>query len=403
MRTASDTRTTARLMNERAVLQALYRHGPCTRGEVADLLGFSRPTTNSIVESLATAGLVVESGQAGGRIGRTAALFAINREVGYVVGVDVGPASVSAVLADVFGVEFAAHEEDTDTSSAAALLDQVVAAVQTVQARARVATDKVAAALVAVPGTVEPGTGRVALMPHLPDFGPRDVQAELSERIGARVLVHNDVNLAAIAEGSSGLAQGIDDYGFMHVGAGTGLGLVINGRLCVGRTGAAGEIGWLPFGGDPLAPGSRHNGAFEAAIGGHGLAERYRERRGGEGPAITVAEVFARAGDGDPLAAEVVDREAYGIAMALASVTTIVEPQLLILGGEVGLQPALLQPVRGYLDRLVPRPPAVETSTLGARASIAGAIALGVQEAREGLFGRRDVSPAAPGAAPVRA
>ena len=116
--------------------------------------------------------------------------------------------------------------------------------------------------------------------------------------------------------------------------AALGLGLYVNGRLVRGENGAAGEIGYLPIGGDPLQAESRLQGCLEYQIGATGVVRRYRESGGSD--VDSEREVFERAQAGDPIAADVVDETARLTGLAAAAVIATVDPQLLVLGGSVG-------------------------------------------------------------------
>src|SRR5439155_7955283 len=111
--------------------------------------------------------------------------------------------------------------------------------------------------------------------------------------------------------------------------SGDGLGLYVNGQLVRGENGAAGEIGYLPIGGDPLRAESRLQGCLEYQVGATGVMRRYWEAGGSD--VDSVREVFERAQAGDPIAASVVDETARLTGLAAATVIATVDPHLLVL------------------------------------------------------------------------
>ena len=226
-----------------------------------------------------------------------------------------------------------------------------------------------------------------------PDGG-LDPLAALRGRFDVPVQIDNNVNLAALGESWEGIAHGVSTFAFVSVGAGVGMGLVVDGELVRGAHGGAGEIGYLPISHDPYDERHRLHGGLEDEIGAAGIrsALASRRSRGGAGEAETepssAQEVFALAQRGDADAREVVDGVARRLGAAIASVIAVVDPELVVLGGGIGSNPSLLAPVRGTVAELVPLTARIETSQLGDQAALHGAVAAALREAREQLLTR---------------
>ncbi len=235
----------------------------------------------------------------------------------------------------------------------------------------------VKAMAVGVPGVVVPAGARgIDLAPNLPGLGKIDLAAALAEQLDVPVVLENDVNLATLGEHRHGRAQGISNFAFISIGTGIGMGVVAGGVLQRGTTGAAGEIGFLPLGGDPFDPGNQVHGPLEEAAAGVGVARRYAEADGDATGAITALEVSARAQAGDPRAVALIEEQVRVIALAVQAVHSILDPALVVFGGGIGNRPDFVSRVRDYVARLTRRPPRIETSRLGDRAGMIGAIAL---------------------------
>jgi glucokinase len=381
--------TLSRRMNEQLVLDAIFMHGPLSRVTVASLTGLSKPTVSSIVDGLAAAGLVQQVGRTSGGVGRTAALYRVDGQAGHVIAVDLGGTKVLGAIADLYGKVLAERTEPTNTESAESLLDQLRDLARGLAAEAEVEWSAVRALAIGVPGTVEPETGRIGLAFNIPDLSHlllAEELATLGEEL--KIVVENDVNVAAIGERWQGWAKDSDHFAFLAIGTGVGAGMVVNGELCRGLSGAAGEIGYLPFGEDPFDPAVRRRGPLEEAAAGRGITA-FVERALATGaasellPGCTAAEVFSAAANGDQLAREGIDREARLVAMTVASLAAVTAPELVVLGGGVGANELLLEPVRRYCGELTARPLRIEQSALGPRAALIGALALGLQAVRE--------------------
>ena len=374
-----------RAINARAILERIQRSGPVSRAQVARDSGLSKPTVSLGLTALLDAGLVREVGRSSGRPGPSAVLYELNPAAGWVAGIDVGRRRVRAALADITGAVVARRDEPARASSARTLIGQIGAIAHGLAAEAGIGWDQVHHVTVGSPGVFEPTRGAVTLAPNLPGWGRQGLLSRLRDELGDRIGVENDVNLAAEGERWRGLARGVGNFGFLSVGTGVGMGLVLDGKLYRGTTGAAGEVGYLPVGADPYDRQVRRRGAFEEAVNGAAVV------RGAAAAGLTgtrtAKQVFAMARKGDPLAGRVVEAEASRIALGLAVVTAVVDLELVILGGGVGGNAdLLLAPIERELRALSPLRPRLAVSALGEDAVLQGAVATAMAVAQEQLF-----------------
>jgi predicted NBD/HSP70 family sugar kinase len=374
-----------RAINARTILERIQRTGPVSRAQVARDSGLSKPTVSLGLTALLDAGLVREVGRSSGRPGPSAVLYELNPDAGWVVGIDVGRHRVRAALADITGTVVARREERARASSARALLGQIGAIAHGLAADAGIGWDRVSHVTVGSPGVFEPTRGAVTLAPNLPGWGRQGLVEALRHELGSRIGVENDVNLAAEGERWRGLGQDVRNFGFLSVGTGVGMGLVLDGKLYRGSSGAAGEVGYLPVGADPHDPHVRRRGAFEEAVGG-GAVVRSAGQAGMTRP-LTPKRVFALARRGDPAARRVVEDEARRLALGLAAVIAVVDLELVILGGGIGGNAdLLLAPTERELRALSPLRPRLEVSALGEDAVLQGAVATALGVAQRQLF-----------------
>src|SRR5436190_1112830 len=210
----------------------------------------------------------------------------------------------------------------------------------------------------------------------------RPTAKESSRAVGAQIL-------AAVSERWFGLARGVSTVVFIAIGAGIGMGIIIDDELVRGAHGAAGEIGYLPLVGDPFNPRHRLHGGLEDEIGAAGIVAAFNEQRGPDDPeSSSVHEVFDLAADGHEAARAIVDHVASRLGTAIATVCAILDPELVVLGGGIGASALLLRPVRGAAAALVPITARIETSLLGDRAALQGAVAVALHAARTKLLSR---------------
>lgn len=374
-----------RAMNARTILELVRSGGPMTRAEVSRASGLSKPTVSLGLTALLEAGLVRETGRSSGGRGPTAVLYELNPEAGRVVGIDVGRHWVRAALADISGSIVARRDERAKVSSARALIGQIGSIARGLATEVGISWDQVSHVIVGSPGVFEPTRGSVILAPNLPGWGRHGLVEALRDELGSHVGVENDVNLAAVGEQWKGHGQAVRNFGFLSVGTGVGMGLVLGGELYRGSSGAAGEVAYLPIGADPYDHQVRRRGAFEEATSGAGVI-RIAHEVGMKGK-LTPKRVFALARKRDPLGLQVVDREARRLALGLAAVAAVVDLDLVILGGGIGGNAdLLLEPIGVQLRTLSPLRPRLVASALGDDAVLHGAVATALAAAQDRLF-----------------
>ncbi len=387
--TASTT-AVLRVMNERAVFAEIFRLGKVSRPELAQATGLSKPTISMALADLERARLVRPVGLRTGNAGRAALLYEIRPQAGWVLAVDVGREFVRLALTDLVG-DIAARRDEHRRGGETP--DELVAwlggLARGLAEEAGVTVGDITLTVYGTPGIHDKETSSLQLAPNLPGWErPGAVELLAGVAADAPYFVENDVDLAAVGEGAYGLGQGIDHFALVWIGTGIGMGVVIDGKLYRGAQGAAGEISYMPVGeGDPLV--NRGRGMLESVASADGVVA-LAGRLGMRGVS-SAKEVFDAARDGDDVAAKVVAAEADHIAHALAGVIAVLDPELVVLGGGIGVQAGdlLIGPVTECLRDLVAlRVPMIKTSTLGSDAVLLGAMAVGLATARDLVFER---------------
>jgi predicted NBD/HSP70 family sugar kinase len=374
-----------RELNEQAVLETIFRDGPITRPEIAAVTNLSKPTVSALVSRLEHARLVHAVGARQGQRGRKPMAYVVSDRAGFVVGVDVGGTNLRAGAADLYGEVICERQEPTSTGGARAVAEQMTEMVGEVVQAAQSTHQRLLALGISTPGVVDQRSRRVTSLAYnvSPDGG-FDPLGAIGRRFEVPLLVDNNVNLAAVGEKWGGLARGVSTFAYVSVGAGVGMGIVIDDELVRGAHGAAGEICYLPTGSDPFDERHRLHGGLEDEIGAAGILAAWQGRGG---PAPTSArEVFELARAGDDGAREIVDNVARHIGVAIATVCAVIDPELVVLGGGIGSNTALLAPVRATAAALLPLTTRIETSVLGDKAALKGATAVALREARRQVF-----------------
>jgi predicted NBD/HSP70 family sugar kinase len=301
-------------------------------------------------------------------------------ETAHCFAADLGGTKLAAALADAHGRIVAELTEPTDRRGGEYVAEQIAACADKLAQAAGIGSARPHHVMVGVPGAIDPLTGRVSLTPNIAGLQDFDVLGYLRGRFGPDVAIENDVNLAMLGEQALGCASRCRNAAFLALGTGAGLGLLIDGKLFRGARGSAGEIADLPIGRDPTLQMPSVPGSFELEVGSFAIVERYR-RQGGT--AATVRDIFTLLEQGDQVAAAVLDTTARWVALAVATLQSLLDLELIVFGGSIGMRPELYTRVQKALPALFSRPITIAPSQLGDRAGLIGAVCAAAQALRQ--------------------
>ncbi len=381
-----------RTINLRVIFDLVQARGPIGAPAAVRTSGLSRPTVSEVIAQLLELGLIRTSGRTHGLRGPSAQLYEVNPTATWVLGLAIGRQWVRAGLCDLTGTIVARTASRTSAATASGLIAQLRQAGDRLTADVGITLAHVDQVVVGTPGVIRPGENHLSLAPDLPGWEEPDVISDIRRALMAPVLFENDVNLAAVGEHVQGIARGADDFVLLWVGAGVGMGVILDGDLRRGSSGLAGEIGYLALDVDAAADGQHQAawgaGAFEALVSSAGIVALARSM--GMPAARSAVEVLDAARDGDPAAERVIAVEARRLAHAISAIAAVLDPELVVLGGGIGAGGGdlLLAPIAEALASISPFSPRIAVSALGEDAVIAGASAVGLRLALDRILDR---------------
>lgn len=246
------------------------------------------------------------------------------------------------------------------------------------------------------PGTVDDDAGIVRLAANL-GFANYDLRSQIECRCGYSVRLGNDANVAALAEALVGVGRGCENFAVITLGTGVGGGIVLNGKLLTGYTGAASELGHMVIreGGEPCTCG--RSGCFEAYSSATALIRETKNMMAthpkslmhiiaAKSGAVDGRTAFDAALVGDVAAQEVRDNYIENLACGVANIVNIFFPEVIAFSGGIANQgDALLVPLRNRVNQLTfgsayaAKHTRIECCTLGYRSGMIGAALLSKQ------------------------
>lgn len=385
--------STMRERNLAVVLEEVARHQPITRARLAEATGFTKTTVSNLLAVLADRGLV-QDGQPvhEGERGRPGVAVSIDGNGAAGLGLEINVDYLAACVLDLgrrVRYQHLVAAENRGRSPEA-----VIAALAGLAHRALEATAdqglSVAGAMVALPGLLERGTGRLLRAPNL---GWSEVAAGSLLRAGLPALPlpvdqDNEANLAALGELWFGAGPAIGD--FVHVSGeiGIGAGVIVDGQIFRGAHGFAGELGHLVV--DPAGPACSCGGrgcleqvaGQEAILRAAGLTGRSATLAGTpDGPLTELTGLLENA---DPAALAAVAAAGTALGTTLASAINLFDPDTIVLGGVFSplapwIRPTVEAGLRGGSGILSDQTPPIVISALAGDAAVLGAAGLVIE------------------------
>lgn len=320
-----------------------------------------------------------------------------------VIGVDLGGTQIRTVLANASGKILARHSALTLAEEGpAAVLNRIYAAIEAVMPDGRVSAIGVGA-----PGPTDPYHGVVLMGPNLPGWRNVNLRELIHSRFQTSVFVGNDANVAALAEHRYGAGQDVRHMVYMTVSTGIGTGVIVDGRMLLGRQGLAAEIGHMTIdASDEQDDGKDRTliGTLEGLASGPNIARRAQAAlaAGAQSAVLDLADnmlsavtprlLNEAARKGDRFAREQFELTARYLGIGITNILHIFNPDRIVLGGGVWMHAKdLMEDTVWATIRQRAQSPeywqelTIVSAALGEDVGLLGAVAL----AHDGLAGTR--------------
>ncbi len=365
-----------------ALLQLLRDGTPRTRSELAVATGLGRSTVAQRIDTLVKSKLIGAAGEANSTGGRPPARFAFNPRARLVLGADVGATHVRLAVSDLAATVLADDVVDLDVAvGPEKVLTWVLDRSRVLVRRAGRRLGDVVGVGIGLPGPVEFATGRPTSPPIMPGWDGFDVPGFVRQSLRADIVVDNDVNVMALGERFLAFPE-VDHLMFVKVATGIGCGIILDGALCRGARGAAGDLGHVQVPGDVSAVCRCGNiGCLEAVASGAAVARGLSELGIETGSS---RDVVALAKSGSTEAIRLIRDAGRTIGDVLASAVSLLNPSIIVIGGSLAeAGDPLLAGVREVVyQRSLPLATAdlrIVASTSGVHAGIVGAAVLAIE------------------------
>ncbi|HWQ53292.1 MAG TPA: ROK family protein [Bryobacteraceae bacterium] len=370
----------------RKILTVLYERRQTTRAEIIQATRLNVASVSQGLRHLIEAGVVRKLGQLPSAAGRRRDYLEISSEAAYFLAVDLEGTRVRFGLASFLGDILHRWEEPFAREHPLGM-DTLIKGFEVVQERLTAQERaRVLAIGVSYSGVMDRDRRVTAVNLGWNEYPLAD---NLRDATGLPVFLGTECLTKLLAERWLGMARDCGDFIYVTIGNGVGVACMVDGRVLSGRDGFAGEFGHMNV--DPNARercNCGNTGCLEAVVSSPGMVRCYLELANGDGRVQwdQVTEVFDLARSGEPHALAVVDRAGHDLGVGLANIANLLNPELIVLGGDVLHAPDLFLPrvVREIDAHTLPkirRGLEVKCSSMGFDIGLVGAASLAFHDA----------------------
>lgn len=307
-----------------------------------------------------------------------------------VLAVDIGGTKIAAGAISTTGHILGRVIEPTLQNGPKAGVDQIISLLESLIQQFDLPTEQIVGIGIGIPAVLENDTDFIIWGPNLQGWKNVDLCGPLENHFKLPVAIEYDGHTAVLGEWWMGAAKNYHSIVSIIIGTGVGGGMVLDGNLVRGLNRLAGAVGWFIMDRTAEVDPSRERslGSWEARIAGVGIARRAEQllKSPDSSPSIlqsksgmvTAMDVFEAAKQGDPLALQIASEEAELLGMGIANIVSLVNPEIIILGGSVGTNAAFLLPqvknvMEQYAQPISSQSVQIVTSQLGTDAGLFGA------------------------------
>lgn len=384
---------------KRIITHYIYS-GSSTLTDLSKELDLSVPTVTKFVIEMCDEGYITEYGKLETNGGRHPSLYGLNPESGYFVGVDIKKFAINIGMinfkGDMMEKKLNIPYQFDNTPEA---LDELCRIIASFIHHTGVEKEKVLNVCVNISGRVNPESGYSF---SIFNFSERPLADTLSEKTGYKVCIDNDTRAMAYGEYMQGCVKGEKNIIFVNLSWGTGIGIIIDGKVYTGKSGFSGEFGHVSAFDNEIICRCGKKGCIETEISGSAFYRIFMERISkGESSILskrvanlknhplTLDELIEAVNKEDLLCIEIVEEIGLKLGKQVAGLINLFNPEMVIIGGTLSMtEDFITQPlktsVRKYSLNLVNKDSVIVTSKLKDKAGLIGACMLARSRMFEG-------------------
>ena len=330
-------------------LNIIRNTGPSTKQAIASKLGINITTTTSLINKLFKEyKILVVSGVDDSTGGRKPKLYQINKKFGYVIGLDIGGENIRVVITDILGnIISSLRDKINSEKSEEEIISKILSMVDSLIIKSKISKEKILGIGMSISGIINTESGYIIFCPNIEGFKDFPVKKIMEEKTKMKVFIDDSVRCMAIAEKRYGIAKSYNNFIFISLGKGIGIGVFIDGKIYRGSMGLAGELGHITVSENGPICNCGNRGCLEAIASSDGIIRRVTEgmKKGivtslssainNNFDNLTVEIIAKAAKDGDKFAYYIINRTGEYVGIAIAAALNLFGSDLIVIGGGV--------------------------------------------------------------------
>ena len=335
--------------NHNLIKKFIYRNSPISRVEIAHQLGLTTATITGMVNPMISAGLLRETtapAEENKGAGRPRMMLEFVSENYYICGVDTGPYRTNYILTDLRGNIVAVRHTDRPLDEYHITLERLAREIPDFLAEAKIPREKIVGVGICLPGMID-GSADKIYDTFYDGWTEHSLSADLSQRLGLKVEVENNVRARAISAELFDRMVKAEPFAYFFVSFGVACQMIIDGKVLYGQSAAAGEIGHTVVQRNgPVCPTCGNRGCLEALTGERAILQQCRDIMATDTPTIlrelcqnskqlTMDLVLQAQELGDKAVSAVIEEAIEYLGIALANTINLISPRFVALEGRI--------------------------------------------------------------------
>lgn len=362
-------------INREGILHQLRDNPRVSRADLAKLTELSRPCVSALVDEMIMEGLISEVGYGESKGGRKPILLEYNFDAYGVIGAVFEGCALQLAIANLKGELLVSRTMNLPhPMNGEAAIQSIRQGLDTLLAASGFPRERLLGIGLGLPGIAQRTAGIVSYAPSTGWMG-LPVRKEIEEALGLPVVIENDVNLMTLGEFHKGIGAGHSNLVYMYAGTGIGAGMIIDGQLYRGANEASGEIGYMMIG--PIGNQVKGEyGVFERNYSVRAIYDKAKKLLPSiESGTSIIKQIVDLSNHGNEAAIMLFDDVCRHWTYGIANVTSVMDPALLILSGEMlHIGDEGIRKIQYWLNEWVPSVPMMKMALLGDQAGLIGAI-----------------------------
>lgn len=327
------------------ILNVIREHEPITRARIAEITDLNIPTISEILNDLIEKKIVEIASYDISTGGRKPMLVRLNPAYGYIIGVGVESTYIRGILTDMScNVVAVEHIPAARELSQKSILDDLRACIGRLVEAVPGEKEKISGIGIGMTGLIDRARGVSLAFPQLESWREVPVARIVSEEFGIQTFLGNNVAVSTMGVQQYGYGHNIDNFIYVHLGPGVGMGMVINGEFYQGDARLAGELGHITIQPDGPLCYCGNYGCLETVSSESAVKKKIKEalEQGVKSrlndfsddiDGMPMEEFFKAAGEGDRLAHNILEQTGEHLGIGMANVINLLNPRLIVLGG----------------------------------------------------------------------